>query len=133
MQTYKSDTWQQKSTESEKQQAENAAEIEAMLANGMTRAEIATKLGIDGTNGKTWKDVTGMSEAEWEYVETQYNTPATYPSITDPDVIAKWKELIFPEGATKDHMYHMILQLAQIDPGLAARFAEEANIDFDIE
>lgn len=48
--------------------------IKAMLANGETLEQIATKYGIDGTNGKTWEDVTGMSEAEWTNIAMENMT-----------------------------------------------------------
>ena len=54
-------------------QTANTNEIDAMLKNGASLEEIEEKFGIkDGDGGKTWKDVTGMSKAEWQAKQTGY-------------------------------------------------------------
>ena len=72
------DFWKQYWTDAQSEYKEDkktmsAADIEARIANGESLDDIATEYGIP-EDGKTWEDVTGMSEAEWRQMYNDNQT-----------------------------------------------------------
>lgn len=92
-------------------QTANTNEIEAMLKNGASLEEIEEKFGIkDGDGGKTWKDVTGMSKAEWQAKQTGYK----HGSYKFQDTVAGRAEIV-------DKM---------LESGLSLNSTDASNFDY---
>jgi hypothetical protein len=133
--SYGEDYWENyyNSINSERTKAGNTAEIKALIANGKSLEDIERDFGISDADGKTWKDLTGMSRAEWENVKNMSEEEGySYTPISDPSRVAEWRDLILDDKIDDDTAMTYILQLAAVDPDLAAKFAAQRGIEFDI-